>query len=165
MQTPVFTRFSSSGALALLSFGAVAAAILMQMALSLTPCPLCIFQRVLYLTVGVAALFSTWRPMRTTGLAFATLASLAGLSVAGWHTYIQANPAMFSTCTPGVSYLFDNFPLADILPILFKGGGQCFHVDRTFFGATIPQMSIAAFLTCAVVAARGVARSIKAGRS
>ena len=161
MNVPKLRQIPPILAIALLSYGAVGVALLMQITLHLTPCPLCILQRVLYLAAGTAAIASAWRPIRIGGALLAILAACAGVAVSGWHVYIQANPAAFATCTPGIGYLLDNFPLTDVLPVLLKGGGQCFHIDRTFFGVTIPQMSLATFLALVVLGIRALIQSIR----
>ena len=49
-------------ALALGMFGLVAVGIELQHLLRLAPCPLCIFQRLLYIVVGLVALAGVLRP-------------------------------------------------------------------------------------------------------
>jgi disulfide bond formation protein DsbB len=41
--------------------------------------------------------------------------------------------------------MLDSFPLADALPMIFRGAGDCSIIDWTFLGLTIANWSLLAF--------------------
>lgn len=81
------------GLIALLSFGAVAAAVAAQHLMNMPPCPWCIFQRVIYLGIAVVALIG-WalRPLAVTKLsALLVLAlSIGGVASAVFQHQVAA---------------------------------------------------------------------------
>jgi disulfide bond formation protein DsbB len=42
-----------------------------------------------------------------------------------------------------------HFPASRTIELIFKGTGECATIDWTFFGLTIPQMSLIAFVVMA----------------
>ena len=96
-EVPVRAWFA---ALALGVFGLVAAGMELQNLLSLAPCPLCLFQRLLYMVIGLVALLGVlvpagrllWSPP------IAVLAA-GGAAVAGYQTWMQAFPHLATECS------------------------------------------------------------------
>src|SRR5690606_27527502 len=76
--------------------GLIAYALYAEHVLGLTPCPLCIFQRVAVIAVGVLFLLAALHnPGRTGARVYGVLtglAALGGVAIAARHVWIQAQP-------------------------------------------------------------------------
>jgi disulfide bond formation protein DsbB len=124
----------------------------------LEPCPLCIFQRVAMIALGLVALLALLHnPARTGRRIYAGLTllpALAGMAVAGRHVWIQhLPPDQVPSCGPGLNYWMDTFPLQEVVMKVFKGSGECAVVDWTFIGFSLPELTLLAFLGLGAIAA------------
>jgi len=111
--------------------------------LLLTPCPLCVLQRVAVISLGIIFLLAAvqnptaWGRRVYAVLVF--LAAGAGVGVAGWHVWIQNLPAdKVPSCGPGLDYMLEAFPLADALKMVFTGSGECADIVWQFLGLSMP---------------------------
>jgi disulfide bond formation protein DsbB len=137
------------------SFGLVAYGLYIQQQYNLEPCPLCIFQRMTYMVIGVlfliAALHNPGNLGRKVYGLLQFIAALTGAGIALRHMWIQANPdKVMAECGAGFDYIFETFPLKRALDLVFKGTGECSAIDWTMFGLTIPQLSLVAFIGLAI---------------
>ncbi len=137
------------------SFGLVAYGLYIQQQYNLEPCPLCIFQRITYMVIGVlfllAALHNPGNLGRKVYGLLQFLTALTGAGIALRHMWIQANPdKVMAECGAGFDYIFETFPLKRALDLVFKGTGECSAIDWTMFGLTIPQLSLVAFIGLAI---------------
>jgi disulfide bond formation protein DsbB len=133
------------GCISLLGFG-----LYLEHAQGLEPCPLCIFQRIAYIVVGLIALVATihnpanWMRFVYGGLTIITAG--VGLGVAGRQTWLQHLPAdQVPECGPGLDYMLEVFPLADALKMVLSGSGECAEVQWTFLSFSIAEWSIVCF--------------------
>lgn len=136
--------------------GAVCAGLLgyayyLQFNQGLEPCPLCIFQRVAMIALGVAFIFAAAHHPRVWGARmYAVLigiAALAGGIVAGRHLWLQQLPPdQVPECGPGLEYMLDVFPLSDALRMVFEGSGECAKVDWSLLGLSMPAWVLVWFL-------------------
>jgi protein dithiol:quinone oxidoreductase len=141
------TRLPARRTLNLIGFAACAAlmgyALYSQHVGGLQPCPLCVFQRVALIALGVVLLAAGLhdpgrRGARVYGV-LAGLSALAGVVVAGRHVWLQnLPPEAVPSCGPGLDYLLDTFPLGEALKQVFSGSGECAQVDWTFLGLSMP---------------------------
>ena len=122
-----------------------------QFGLGLEPCPLCIFQRLAVIALGLvflaAALHGATGAGRRIygGLVF--LAAGSGVGIAGRHVWLQnLPPDQVPSCGPGLDYMLDVFPLADALKMVFTGSGECAEVDWTLLGLSMPVWTLLAFI-------------------
>ena len=128
----------------------MAAALTMQYALKLDPCPLCVLQRVLVIALaGVFLVAAVHNPglvgRRVYGILIVLLGAL-GIAVAGRHVWLQNLPAdQVPECGPGLEYLLDAFPLTEALSLVFRGSGECADVQWMFLGLTIPGWTLVIF--------------------
>lgn len=139
--------------LALGSLGLVAIGMELQMLLRLNPCPLCIFQRLLYLLIGAIALLGAIRPgLRLVWGSLAAMLSLTGLAVACYQTWMQAFPHLAREC--GLSDPNSIEVLVDWLgmqaPGLFLATGFCTSRDWEFMGLSMANWSVLVFAAIAV---------------
>lgn len=132
-------------------FGLVGLALWIQTRYNLEPCPLCISQRILFMSLGVLFLLAAFVKPQTllakilTGLQ--VLTAIGGAGVAIRHWWIQAHrETMIADCGVGFDYMFENFPLKKALTLIFRGTGDCAAIDWTFLGLTLPQLGLIAFV-------------------
>ena len=113
----------------------------------LDPCPLCVFQRVVFIWMGAFALLAViHNPGRTGSRIYAWLvasgAILGGL-IAGRHIWLQGLPAdEVPECGPGLNYMLDNFPLTEVLASVLRGSGSCAEVVWSFIGLSMPMWTL-----------------------
>lgn len=125
--------------------GMMAYALYAQYYLYLDPCPLCVFQRIAVIGMGIGFLLlaihgSAKGALRGIYLAVFGLSALGGLAVAGRHVWLQYLPAdEVPACGPGLNYMLDTFPLGDTLKMVFSGSGECATIDWTFLGLSMPE--------------------------
>lgn len=138
------------------AFGLVAFGLGLQAVLRLSPCPLCIFQRLLYLAVGVLALFGFAFPAgrRLWGVLIA-LVGIGGLAVAAYQSWMQAFPNLASECSYTDPNLIEQ--LVDWLgmrwPSLFMATGFCTSREWEMFGLSMANWSALVFAAFAAFAA------------
>ncbi|MGB8301726.1 MAG: disulfide bond formation protein B [Azonexus sp.] len=134
--------------LALGVFGLVAAGMELQHLLRLAPCPLCIFQRLLYLVIGLVALAGVMLPGGRL-LWSAMIAALAagGVAVAGYQSWMQAFPLLATECGYSDPNLIER--LVDWLgmqwPDLFLATGFCTSREWEFLGLSMANWSLLVF--------------------
>jgi disulfide bond formation protein DsbB len=133
-------------------FGLLAAGAFMQFVLELEPCPLCISQRLAILTTGIvfllAAIHNKAAPFYSVAGA---VSALIGASISARHVWLQnLPPEQVPECSPGLEYVFQNFPLADTIKLMLSGTGECAEIDGYFLGLTIPGWTLVAFLLISV---------------
>ena len=127
--------------------------------LQLEPCPLCMFQRVGVLILGLVFLLATAHHPRSLSGAriYAALIFLAALLpgyVAGRHVYIQSlPPGSVPSCGATLDFMLEVFPLMEVVRKVLTGGGECAHVDWRFLGLSMPAWVLIAVI---VLAAAGV---------
>ena len=108
----------------LTSFGLVALALYIQQKHHLEPCPLCISQRIAFMSLGVLFLIAALHNPATIGRRIYALlhffAAVTGAGIASRHIWIQANPdKVMAECGAGFDYIFDTFPMKKALDLVF----------------------------------------------
>ncbi len=135
----------------------------MEHVMLLSPCGLCITQRVFVILCGLVCLASGIHNPSAHGqklYAFAAAAMcIFGSYFAGRQIWLQHLPEdQVPACGPGLTYLYENFPFIEVLNFLLKGDGNCAEVQFRFLGLSIPEMSMVAFVilfsTCMYMAFR-----------
>ncbi len=127
--------------------GLMTYALYAQYQLLLEPCPLCVFQRLAIIGLGILFLIagihdSPGLSSRIYAL-FIGLISAAGAVVAGRHLWLQhLPPDEVPTCGPGFNYIMESFPLGEALSMIFRGSGECADVDWVFLGLSIPAWTL-----------------------
>ena len=123
--------------------GMMGFALYAQYVLLLEPCPLCVFQRLATIALGIVFLLAALHGAGTVGsriyagLVFITAGF--GVGVAGWHVYLQSLPAdRVPGCGPGFEYIMENFALFDALSLIFQGSGECAEVLWSLLGLSMP---------------------------
>jgi len=125
-------------------------ALYMEHVMGLTPCYLCIVQRVFVLLTGLVLLAAALHdPGRIGQRIYAGLGALSALLGGGFSTrqlWLQSLPAdQVPACGPPADYLFDALPWADALGMLLRGDGNCAEIQWTLWGISIPGWTLMAF--------------------
>jgi disulfide bond formation protein DsbB len=131
------------------ALGFLACAVLMgyalyaQHVLGLEPCPLCIFQRVAVITVGVLFLIAALHNPQGNGSkvygGLIDLAAVVGILISARHIWIQAQPpGTVAACGADLNYLLEIMPVTDVVNKVLTGSGECGKVDWTLLGLSMP---------------------------
>ena len=153
MQTPRFLRPPRPVylALTLLCAGLLAYGYHLQFVQGLSPCPLCILQRIAYLAVLLVCLLAFLHGPRTTGArvysALAACCAAVGAAIAARQVWLQHLPEeQVPECGPGLNYMLQTHPLPDALQIILAASGECAEVDWLFLNMSIAEWSLTWFI-------------------
>jgi protein dithiol:quinone oxidoreductase len=121
------------------------------------PCPLCMFQRVAYMVLGVVFLVAALHgPARTGAKVYGVLLLLVaaiGAAIAVRHVWLQNLPKhLVPECGPDLAYMMKRFPFFEVLGKVLAGSGQCAEVGWTFLGLSIAGWSLTWFLLLGLLA-------------
>ena len=128
----------------LISVLLIAYALYTEHVLGLEPCPLCILQRVAVIALGLSFLLLALRPpQRKQAKLLASLLlmmiSSAGVGIAARHVWIQnLPPDKVPGCGPGLDFMMANFPLSEVLEMVFSGSGECAEISWSFAFLSMP---------------------------
>lgn len=128
--------------------GLVAIGMELQNLLRLAPCSLCIFQRLLYIVIGVVGLLGWVMPSgRLLWSALAVGLAGLGLGVAAYQTWMQAYPHLAPECSftdpNAIESLVDWLGMQ--MPSLFLATGFCTSRDWEFLGMSMANWSAVVF--------------------
>ncbi|MCK5810146.1 MAG: disulfide bond formation protein B [Cocleimonas sp.] len=134
-----------------ISASIMATALFFQYALRLEPCPLCILQQIIVVTLGTIFLIGlAHNPKhslvrRLYGQIIAT-ASLAGVGIAARHAWLQQLPKDQSPeCGEGLNYWISTLTPNEVIEKIFAGKGDCADVVWKFSGFSIPEWNLIVF--------------------
>lgn len=145
MSSRSWFALSAAACAGLLGFGYY-----LQFAQGLEPCPLCVLQRLAFLTFGLIALLGALLGPGALGTrllaGLGLLAALAGAGVAGRQVWLQSLPAdRVPACGPGLDYMVQNFPLSKTLAMVLRGSGECAENAWQFLGLGIAAWALVWF--------------------
>jgi disulfide bond formation protein DsbB len=131
--------------------GMMTFALYSQHVLGLEPCPLCIFQRVAVVGLGLlflmAAIHSPGRLGCWIYAALLLLVSLAGSAVSARHVWLQRLPPdQVPSCGPGLDFMLDTFPFTEVLNMVLSGSGECAEVAWSLLGLSMPAWTLIGLL-------------------
>jgi disulfide bond formation protein DsbB len=90
----------------------------------LDPCPLCIFQRIGVILLG-----------------------LAGAGIATRHVWLQhLPPDQVPACGPDLGYMLEILPIAEVIRRVFTASGECANIVWSFLGLSMPAWVLMWFL-------------------
>jgi len=134
---------------AMLAFG-----LYLQHVVGLEPCPMCIVQRYALVTVallaGLTAIFSG-RAVLISGSGLLVLSAGCGAFVAARQSWLQWFPPEVASCGRDFYGMIETFPLQRVIPMIFKGSGDCSKVDWTFWGLSIANWSFLSFIVISLI--------------
>jgi disulfide bond formation protein DsbB len=147
-------------AIFLVCTGLIGFALYLQHSLGLEPCPMCILQRYAFIAVGVIALAAAIQNPALLGRriysALLCVVAATGGGVAIRHVYLEHYPPKIFDCGADVGFMLESFPLTQVLPMIFRGTGDCTKVPWRFLGLSIAEWSLICFallIVAAIVAA------------
>lgn len=124
-------------------------ALFFQLVVGLEPCPLCVFQRIALLFVGLVGLLAFLHNPR--GFAdrlygvLLIVGGLGSLGVAVRHVWLLSLPKdEAASCGPGMEIWLDRFiavlPQGSVTETLFRSGAECTEMSWTLLGFSMPQL-------------------------
>ncbi len=135
-------------------------ALYMQYFMGLTPCALCMTQRVFIIAVGVVALLAWLHNLgnpsghihlRVYSFLAVILAAI-GASFSARHIWLQSLPEdLVPACGPSLGYLIETVPFSEAFSVLLQGDGHCAEVSWSFLGLSIPSWTLVCFIGFIVV--------------
>ncbi|GAB4126568.1 MAG: disulfide bond formation protein B [Sideroxydans sp.] len=122
-------------------------ALYLQYVLREEPCPLCMLQRGIFIAIGLlfllAAVHNPGRIGRRLYSGLIALCALGGIATASRHIWLQHLPKdQVPACGPGLDYMLQHFPLAEVWQELMHGSGECAAKGWTFLTLGIPEWSL-----------------------
>ena len=120
--------------------GILCIGLLVEFALGLAPCPLCMMQRIWFALTGIVAWIGlSHNPRWGIYPLVSSVCAIVGGGFAIRQLWLQSLPAdQVPSCGPDLFYMIDAFPLGDLLAAMTSGTGDCAVAHDV-----IPLMSIA----------------------
>ncbi|RKG29584.1 disulfide bond formation protein B [Acinetobacter tianfuensis] len=140
-----------SGLLFIASVIGMSFALYLEHVQGLEPCPLCVFQRIGLIGLGLISLIALLHNPASKGMKrfyalFGSLSILWSAGVAARHIWLQnLPPDQVPSCGPGLDYWMDTLPLKSVFEQVLTGSGECALVDWTFLGQSLPVWSFVFF--------------------
>ena len=156
-----------SAVLVLCSIIGLTFALYLEHVQGLEPCPLCVFQRVGLIGMGLIALLAFIHNPISNAMkrGYALLAAVAigwSVAVAARHVWLQhLPPDKVPSCGPGLNYLVDALPFNAVLKEVLSGSGECAVIDWTFLGQSLPFWSLVYFSLILLICLWQLFRSYK----
>jgi len=143
--------------------GMMAYALYAEHYMLLSPCPLCVFQRMAVIALGIIFLIgalqnpSGWGRRVYAGLILA--AAGTGVGVAGRHVWLQSLPPdQVPACGAGFDYIMETLPFSEALSVILSGSGECATIDWQFLGLSMPAWVA---ISVAMVGAAGIWNNLR----
>ena len=133
--------------LVLCAGGILCVALVMEHVFGLDPCPLCLMQRIWVFFAGLAAYLALLHNPRLGIYPLATLlCALIGAGFSLRQLWLQSLPAdQVPACGPDLAYMFEAFPLTEVIAAMTQGTGDCAEVAFSLFGISLPGWALLAF--------------------
>jgi protein dithiol:quinone oxidoreductase len=138
---------------------------------NMDPCPLCIFQRIGVLFVGIFFLLrGIHNPLMASrsGLIYSILGLIScilGGIVSSRHLYLQNLPeGEVPACGPSLDYLVDMLPVNEVITAVLAGDGECAKISWDFWGISMPGWVLLFFVSVAAVMLHNIYRYYRPSR-
>lgn len=145
MTTPQASRWFVAGIV--ICLGAVAAALVSQHVFEMQPCPWCVLQRLIFVTIAAACLLGLlWRGRvgRSVAAVLALLAAAGGIAAAVWQNQVAAQT---ESCVQTLADKIMNATGLDgLLPDVFQARASCMDAAVDLFGVPYEFYSLALFV-------------------
>jgi protein dithiol:quinone oxidoreductase len=125
----------------------------LQHVVGLVPCPMCIVQRYCLVLTAVLCGLAAWSGrggLARIWVVVAVVMSAMGAGVAARQSWLQWYPPEILACGRDLFGMIETFPLQRVIPMVFKGSGDCTTVDWTFLGLSIANWSFLQFVALSV---------------
>lgn len=145
---------------AILSFGAVAAAMISQYAFGMQPCAWCVLQRLIYIAIGVVCLATAWLPaaIRKAGALLTFILALCGIAAA-WYQITVASQLLSCAQTFADKFIAGS-GLDAALPSVFGIYATCMDAMVKVFGVEYAVWSLGLFVIVALLGLLGLRRRV-----
>ncbi len=135
--------------------GLLAFGMYLQHVVGLEPCPMCIVQRYAMIFIALWAIIAAATDknvIQKTGVLLLAVTALGGAFVAARQSWLQWYPPEVAACGRDIYGMIETFPLQRVIPMIFRGSGDCTKIDWTFLGGSIANWSFLCFCGMAMVA-------------
>jgi disulfide bond formation protein DsbB len=132
----------------------LAFALYLQHVKGIEPCPMCVVQRYALIGVMVFALIgalSSKRGFSALSGVLALLSCAGGAFTAARQSWMQWHPPTFASCGRDIYGMIEAFPLERVVPMIFRGSGDCSKVDWSLFGLSLANWSFIVFVVFALL--------------
>jgi protein dithiol:quinone oxidoreductase len=151
------------GGVALTGVAAVAVALISQHVFGMEPCPWCVLQRVIFLSMSLLCVLALpWRVRAVSVLAagLGVLLALAGMAAALWQHFVAARS---DSCAVSLAdRIVSGLHLDTLWPDAFFAGAGCADATASLLGVPFPLWSLGLFAlmgaACALTIRRALAR-------
>lgn len=122
----------------------------------MTPCPLCILQRIMLGLLGVVFFFGAALNLKKNGRLFisilaCTFASL-GVLLAGRQVWLQHLPVnQNADCSASLQYMLQALPLTEVLQKILTGSAECSEVSWQWLNLSLADWSLGCFIFLLIV--------------
>lgn len=128
----------------------------LQHVTGLEPCPMCIVQRYAMFLIALWAIIAAvtgikW--VQKTNAVLIVITALGGAFVAARQSWLQWYPPEIVSCGRDIYGMIETFPLQRVIPMIFRGSGDCTKVDWTFLGGSIANWTFLCFCGMALATA------------
>lgn len=115
---------------------------------------MCIVQRYALILVAIVTgltAFASKKGLLMTGAFVTLLLAGFGAFVAARQSFLQWYPPEVASCGRDFYGMIETFPLQRVIPMIFKGSGDCSKIDWTFLGLSIANWSFLCFSAIVLV--------------
>lgn len=143
---------------ALICVGLLGFGLYLQYVELLNPCPLCILQRIVFLTLMaiflIAALHGPGRIGAYVYGALQVIVAGIGAAIATRHVWLQHLPAAdrIPECGPGLDYMLRKYSAGTVLEKVLRGSGECADPGWIFLGLSIAGWALVWFVLLGALA-------------
>lgn len=143
---------------AVVNGGLVAGGLVLAKTLNLAACPLCILQRMMYLSLCAIAIAALLLPRCRNSQIAAAIASIVaaatGVFIAGYQVWLQRFATDVSCAANAPWWEEFVYWAGSKVPVLFEATGLCSEAGWKFLGLAIADWSLVAFTTTMLLALR-----------
>ncbi len=127
--------------------GILCVGLVLEFALNLAPCPLCMMQRIWFALTGIVALAGlAHNPRWGIYPLLSAICACVGGAFSLRQLWLQSLPAdQVPSCGPDLAYMIDAFPLGDLLVAMTSGTGDCAVVHDVIPIMSIPGWALLGF--------------------
>lgn len=139
---------------------------LIEIVWHVTPCPLCLMQRLMLGFVCLVFLLQVLRQYYGRGIVSLLIVNVyfigAGLALVIRQIYLQLTfVGQPETCLPGTYYMLQHFPAKIVLKAMLLGTGHCGEIEWHFLGISMAWWSLIAFISLLVIAIVQLTKNVK----
>ena len=129
-------------------------ALYFQYVKDMTPCYLCIIQRIGVIGLMIGSFIGLIKPVNKFLRRIAYVISLSGattsLVAAIKLVYMQVNPPLFASCGMKATDLLEKYSILEAIPLLFEGSASCTKSAGSFIGVNFEVWTLILFSVLSV---------------